>query len=63
VLGVAFGAALRRSLESDGFSTLSIPVAQLVAYLAGAALIGVVAAVWPAWRASRLNVLNAIAFE
>jgi putative ABC transport system permease protein len=63
VLGVAFGAALRRSLASDGFSALSIPVAQLVAYLAGAAVIGIVAAVWPAWRASRLNVLTAIAFE
>ncbi|MGE5291658.1 MAG: ABC transporter permease [Micromonosporaceae bacterium] len=63
VLGVAFGAALRRSLASDGFSALSIPVPQLVAYLAGAAVIGVVAAVWPAWRASRLNVLNAIAIE
>ncbi len=62
-LGLAFGAALRRSLASDGFTTLSIPVGQLLGYLVGAALIGMLAAVWPAWRAARLNVLNAIATE
>ncbi len=62
-LGLAFGAALRRSLASDGFTTLSIPVAQLAGYLVGAALIGMLAAVWPAWRASRLNVLGAIATD
>ena len=62
-LGLAFGAALRRSLASDGFTTLSVPAAALAGYLAGAALIGMVAAVWPAWRASRLNVLGAIATE
>ncbi|HKB31999.1 MAG TPA: FtsX-like permease family protein [Streptosporangiaceae bacterium] len=62
-LGLAFGAALRRSLASDGFTTLSIPVLQLAGYLAGAALLGMVAAVWPAWRASRLSVLSAIAVE
>ncbi len=62
-LGLAFGAALRRSLASDGFTVLSVPVLQLTAYLVGAALIGMVAAVWPAWRAARLNVLSAIATE
>lgn len=62
-LGLAFGAAVRRSLASDGFTALSVPVLQLLGYLAGAAVIGVVAAVWPAWRAARLHVLNAIATE
>jgi putative ABC transport system permease protein len=62
-LGLAFGAALRRSLASDGFTTLSIPALQLAGYLIGAAVIGMAAAVWPAWRASRLNVLGAIAAE
>lgn len=62
-LGIAFGAAVRRSLASDGFTALSVPAAQLLGYLAGAAVIGMVAAVWPAWRAARLDVLNAIATE
>jgi putative ABC transport system permease protein len=38
-------------------------VPTLVAYLLLSAVIGVLAALWPAWRASRLDVLKAIAFE
>jgi putative ABC transport system permease protein len=48
---------------TSGWPSLSIPVLQLIGYLIGAALIGMVAAVWPAWRASRLNVPAAIAAD
>jgi putative ABC transport system permease protein len=62
-LGLVFGVALRRSLASDGFTSLSVPVPPLAGYLAAAALLGMLAAVWPAWRASRLDILDAIATE
>jgi putative ABC transport system permease protein len=62
-LGLVSGIALRRSLAPEGFTTLSVPVPPLIGYLAAAALLGVLAAVWPAWRASRLGVLDAIAAE
>jgi putative ABC transport system permease protein len=62
VLGVAFALAISRPLESEGF-TLSFPVVTLVVLLVGAALAGMLAAVWPARRAARLDVLEALAYE
>ena len=62
-LGVALGAALVTALNDEGIDQLVIPYGQLVLYLAAGALIGVVAAVWPARRASRLDVLRAITTE
>ncbi|MEX2586838.1 MAG: FtsX-like permease family protein [Actinomycetota bacterium] len=62
-IGVFFGWALVTALDSEGISTLSIPGLQLAAYVAGAALAGILAAVLPARRAARLNVLDAIAHE
>jgi putative ABC transport system permease protein len=59
-LGLAFGVALQRSSADSGVEVLSVPVAQLVIFVALAALIGVLAAVWPARRAARLDVLRAI---
>ena len=38
-----------------------MPVGQLVIIVIIAALAGVLAAILPAWRASKLNILNAIA--
>jgi len=62
-LGVALGAALVTALHDQGIDQLVIPYGQLVVYLAIGTLIGVLAALWPARRASRLNVLAAIATE
>ena len=42
---------------------LSVPVPTLVAYLVLSAIIGVLAAAWPAWRASRMDVLRAITVD
>ncbi|MDP3984100.1 MAG: FtsX-like permease family protein, partial [Acidimicrobiia bacterium] len=61
-LGLFFGWAVIAALEDD-FLTLSIPWAGLLGALISAALAGVVAAVAPAWRASRRNILEAIAYE
>jgi putative ABC transport system permease protein len=63
VVGSAIGIALQNALKNDGVSELGIPVTRLLIYLLLAALAGVVAAWLPSRRASRLNVLTAIATE
>ena len=63
VVGLFFGWALVTALADEGISELTIPVVQLVIYLVVAGLIGVLAALVPAWRAARLDVLQAIAHE
>ncbi len=63
VLGIFFGWALITALQQDSELVLSIPAGAMFASVVVAALAGVVAAVYPAWRASRLNVLAAIAYE
>lgn len=63
VLGVLYGIGLQRVLASQGIGELGIDVPQLAMFVLISAVGGVVAALWPAWRASRLNVLRAIATE
>jgi len=63
VIGIAFGWALQQALEPDGFTELGIPAGQLVFYVVLAGLAGVLAAILPARRAARLNVLEAISYE
>ena len=62
VLGVVFAAAIAQPLKDDGFQ-LAFPVGQLAVLLVLAALAGVLAAILPARRASRLRVLESLAYE
>jgi putative ABC transport system permease protein len=62
-LGIALGAAIVHAAAGSGISILAIPVSTVVVVLIVAALIGVGAAVFPARRAARLDVLEAIATE
>jgi putative ABC transport system permease protein len=62
VLGTAFAAVLTEALSDLGF-VFSVPVAQLVVFLAIAVLVGVIGAVWPARRGSRVDVLKALRLE
>lgn len=62
-LGMAFGAAIQRPLADQGLKELVFPWSQLVLYLVAAGVVGVGAAVWPARRAAKLDVLRAIATE
>ena len=62
-IGALFGWALQQALVSEGVTELRIPVGQLVVYLVFAGLVGVIAAIWPARRAAKLNVLEAISYE
>jgi putative ABC transport system permease protein len=61
-LGVVFAALIAQPLRDEGF-TLSYPIGSLVGVLVIAALVGVVAAIPPARRASRLNVLQSLQYE
>jgi putative ABC transport system permease protein len=63
VIGVFFGWALVTSLADEGISELVLPGGQLATYFLIAAILGVLAAVGPARRASRLDVLRAISTE
>ncbi|HET7763090.1 MAG TPA: FtsX-like permease family protein [Phycicoccus sp.] len=63
VLGLVFAVALQRSLVDEGIDVLAVPWAQLVLFVAVAAVVGVLAALWPGRRAARLDVLRAIATE
>jgi putative ABC transport system permease protein len=62
VLGMVFAALISQPLKDEGF-TLSYPIGSLIALLVFAALLGVVAAIPPARRASRLDVLDALHYE
>ncbi len=63
LVGVFFGWALVTALRDEGFNTLEIPVASLLVIMILAGVAGVVAALWPARRAARLDILRAVAGE
>jgi putative ABC transport system permease protein len=63
VVGVFFGWALVRAMAEAGLSTLTIPVVSLAIVVVIAALAGVVAAILPARRAARMDVLRAVISE
>jgi putative ABC transport system permease protein len=62
-VGVGLAAAMPTVFASVGLTTLAIPWASLGAMLALALVVGVLAALWPALRAARLPVLEAITYE
>jgi putative ABC transport system permease protein len=62
VLGTFFAVIVSRPLADEGF-TLAFPVGTLIVLFILAAVAGVVAAILPARRASRLDVLEALAYE
>lgn len=63
VVGLFAGWAMVQALASEGFSTFRLPVTSLVVVVVLGALAGVTAALLPARRAARLDVLDAIASE
>ncbi|WP_211363388.1 ABC transporter permease [Saccharothrix saharensis] len=62
-VGVALGVAAVHALKDQGITDLGIPWVRLGSYLLIAAGAGVVAAILPAIRAARLNVLRAISYQ
>jgi putative ABC transport system permease protein len=63
VVGTGLGVALADSLKQQRITDLVIPFSNLAVFLVLAALLGLGAASWPAQRAARLNVLEAIATD
>ena len=61
-IGVLFGVLVSRPLESEGF-VLALPYVTLAALLVLGALAGVLAAIAPARRASRVDVLQALTYQ
>ena len=61
VIGLFFGWALVQALKNDGINILRVPVIQLAVVTLIAGIAGVVAAIVPARRAAKLDVLKAIA--
>ncbi|MFI1577008.1 ABC transporter permease [Embleya sp. NPDC020630] len=62
-LGVGWGVAAQRMLASQGLDVLTIPWGTIAAVVVGAGVVGLLAALLPALRASRMNVLAAISTE
>ncbi|MFL6071091.1 MAG: ABC transporter permease [Actinomycetes bacterium] len=60
VLGTFFGLALVRALRRQGITVSVVPIPTLVALAMVIAVLGVAASLYPARRASRLNVIAAV---
>ena len=59
-IGVFFGIAATAAIPDSFVSILSIPFGSLLRYMLISGLFGILASILPAFRASRLNVLDAI---
>jgi putative ABC transport system permease protein len=62
-LGLVWGAVTHEVLALEGLRAFAVPWTTVGAVLAGSVVVGLVAALLPALRASRMNVLAAIAHE
>ncbi|WP_059007694.1 ABC transporter permease [Streptomyces specialis] len=62
-LGLGWGATAQRLLALEGFDVLEIPWVTIAVVFAGSAVVGLAAALLPAFRAGRMNVLRAIATD
>jgi putative ABC transport system permease protein len=61
-LGIFLGFLITRALAGDGV-VFALPYARLGELVVAAIVVGLVAAAWPARRAARLNVLEALQYE
>ncbi len=62
-LGIGFSFVMTRALSGQGLDTFTLPIGQLAVLVALGAVVGVIAALRPAYRAGRIDVLKAIATE
>jgi putative ABC transport system permease protein len=61
VLGIVMGVVVVAALSGDSGIGFSLPVGSTIAIVVISFLLGVVAAIYPAWRATQVNVVEAIA--
>ncbi|MCX4823648.1 FtsX-like permease family protein [Streptomyces sp. NBC_01142] len=62
-LGMGWGTAAQKLLALEGLGVLEIPWPTIATVFVGSAFVGLFAALVPAFRAGRMNVLNAIATD
>jgi putative ABC transport system permease protein len=62
-IGILFGWAMQRALADLGVSAFAVPWGLLVVFAVVAGVLGLFASIAPAVRASRIKVLDAIAYE
>jgi putative ABC transport system permease protein len=62
-LGMGWGTAAQKLLALEGLGVLEIPWPTIIGVFVASAFVGLLAALVPAFRAGRMNVLNAIATE
>ncbi len=63
LMGLLWGWGITNALRGQFVDTFSVPRGQLALFLVASVIAGLVAALLPAWHASRLDVLEAIAHE
>ncbi len=63
VVGLFFGVIVVAALGSFGVTELSIPVGQIAFLVVFAGFVGVIASVFPARRAAKLDILEAIGYQ
>ena len=61
--GLGSGYLLIKSLKSIGFTSFSINPVSMIVIVFLSALIGVIAGAWPAWRATKVDMLKAVTTE
>ncbi|MFB9662345.1 ABC transporter permease [Glycomyces mayteni] len=61
--GLLLGWVVQQALVSSGVESFAVPTALIAAYLAAAVLVGLLAAIAPAVRASKVDILGAISYE
>ncbi|MEP7202238.1 MAG: FtsX-like permease family protein [Ilumatobacteraceae bacterium] len=63
LMGIMLGYVVIAALHDEGLTEYSVPTSTIAAILVIAFVVGVIAAVVPAWRATKLDILQAIATE
>jgi putative ABC transport system permease protein len=62
VVGVFLALLVTSALSSEGI-VFAVPYFSLVYFVLAAIAVGILAAIWPGFRAARLNVLEALQYE
>jgi putative ABC transport system permease protein len=60
VVGLVYGTLFQRVLSTEGIGILAIPTAAIALFVLFGMLGGLLASLWPAWRASRMSILRAV---